>query len=468
MTERLCCSMRPVRLALALAVVTLAVSAPAAAQSTERPQRSFRGLFGGSPTPDPDRSRQELTLTVNLLGGYDDNLAGAAGSGTPTSESEGGYIGNGDLSVRYYRGRAVRSLTFDGNAYATKYGTTDLGLVKGGTASVSGVTQVRRRDSLSASQYVSYEPLLMLNAFGPLDPIVPPGESPQSETFAGLSERRSINASTNLGYQWAMARRSSIGLDYGFQALHYLDSDTDQGNSTSHRVSSGYSQSLNRSTALRASYGYRYGRFRDSDGIRPLTEHTIEAGPHFDRALSRTRRIQVSLSGGAQYVRTLAGVPLSRTLIDYWTPFASTSAGLELTSSWRVQADYRRGTTVLPEVTTESYVTDAVSVGTSALFGQRLDVDLTVGVATGTSAVATGSEATYRSGTLTSSARWAFSRRFAALFNYYYYDYRFTNTGDLPDGFNPSTTRHSFRVGITMWVPLVGNYIASRSGGSRP
>ena len=32
-------------------------------------------MFGGSPAPDPNRTRQEFTLTAAMLGGYDDNLA---------------------------------------------------------------------------------------------------------------------------------------------------------------------------------------------------------------------------------------------------------------------------------------------------------------------------------------------------------------------------------------------------------
>jgi hypothetical protein len=153
----------------------------------------------------------------------------------------------------------------------------------------------------------------------------------------------------------------------------------------------------------------------------------------------------------------------SRTTVDYWTPFGSASANVDLARDWGLRGTYRRSTIVIPEVTTESFVSDAVSVGTDALLGSRFDFDISAALSTGTSAVATGSNATYRSGTYAASCRWAFTRGFAAIFNYYYYDYRFTNTPDLPEGFPPVSQRHAFRAGVTIWLPLVGGYIDTRT-----
>ncbi len=57
---------------LALTVlVVCGVASDTNAQTVQRPSRPYRGLFGGGPTPDPNRSRQELTLSGNLSVGYD-------------------------------------------------------------------------------------------------------------------------------------------------------------------------------------------------------------------------------------------------------------------------------------------------------------------------------------------------------------------------------------------------------------
>jgi hypothetical protein len=439
------------------------------AQTTTRePQRAFRGLFGGRPTPDPNRTRQELSLTANVVGGYDDNLAASAGGGgaQPGSESPGGYLGTGEVALKYYRGRLIRSFAIDGNVFVTKYGeNSGVGLVEGGSFNLSATTQARRRDRVSVVQHVNYQPLLTLGSFSALDPVLPAGGAPETSTFAGLQESRSLGSQSGLDYQWSMSRRNALGLNYGFQTQRYLDIDTAQGNSQSHRAGTAYTRTLSRNLGMRAAYNYSYGRFHDVDGVRPLTQQTIEGGPDYTKTLSRTRRVQLAASVGSQYVRTLSSVALRRTLIDYWTPFASASASVDLATNWDVRGDYRRSTVVMPEVTTESYVGDAVTVGTSTLVGERLDLDLTVGLATGTSAVATGSNATYRTSSIATTAHWALARRFAVLLNYYYYDYQFTNTADLPEGFNPSTRRHTVRVGITVWLPLLGNYIESRGAG---
>jgi hypothetical protein len=453
---------------LLLASLSVVVSAPAGAQTTPRePQRTYRGLFGGGPSLDPNRTRQELTLTANVVGGYDNNLAAeAVGSSQPGIDSPGGYLGTGEFDLRYFRGRLIRSFAIDGNAFVTKYGANGVGLIEGGSVDLSATTQVRRRDRLSVSQHVTYEPLLTLGSFDPLNPVVGPGGAPETSAFAGLAERRSLGTQSGAGYQLSMGRRSSLSLDYGFLSQRYLDSDSTLGNSHSHRAAAGYTRTVNRSLGMRAAYNYSYGRFRDADGVRPLTEQTIEGGPQYSRTLSRTRRLQLSAGVGGQYVRTLTAVAARRTLVDYWTPFASASANVDLMTNWRVRADYRRSTSVLPEVTTDSYITDAVTVGTNTLLGERLDLDLSVGLATGTSAVATGSNATYRTATVATTAQWAFGRRLAALVNYYYYDYRFTNTADLPEGISPATRRHTVRVGVTLWLPLLGQYIENR--GNRP
>src|SRR5262245_21525289 len=111
----------PVLLGLALPVA-------ATAQLLERPRRPFTGLFGGGPPPDPTRPRQELTLTVNLLGGYDDNLSL---TGTDTNrppdpnQDKAGYTRSGDVLLRYWRGTTQRSFEIEGRGYVNSYSNSD-------------------------------------------------------------------------------------------------------------------------------------------------------------------------------------------------------------------------------------------------------------------------------------------------------------------------------------------------------
>ena len=447
--------------ALLLGLLCAMVGAPAWAQAPQQPPRSFRGLFGGARTADPNRTRQELALTANATGGYDSNLvAGAVGGGTG-ADGPGGYLGSGSVDVHYFRGRLARSFAIDGNAFVTKYGTSEMDLVKGGSLGMSATTPVRRRDHLTFSQSLTYDPLLTLDSFATLDPIVGPGDAPETGEFAGLAEEASFGSSTGIGYQWEMSRRNALDVDYGFETQRYLGGEESPGNALVHRASTNYTRSLSRNFGLRSGYTYSYVRARDVDGIRPVNQHTIEGGPQYTKNLSRRRSLNLSAGVGASYVRTVAGVALRRTPVDYWVPFGSASLSLDLSNNWTAGIDYERGTSVLPEVTTDSYVVDVVSARTSTLVAERLELDFNAGYSTGTAASATGSDARYRTTSVTATAQWAFSNRVAALVNYYYYDYQFTNTSDLPPGFVPATNRHTVRVGVTLWLPLLGHYVGS-------
>jgi hypothetical protein len=175
--------------------------------------------------------------------------------------------------------------------------------------------------------------------------------------------------------------------------------------------------------------------------------------------------MQISGSAGAQYVQTLSSVALRRTPVDYWAPYGEAAAQFDFSRTWDATVNYRRGTTVLPEVTSESFVTDAISFGFGGVIGSRLEVDTNAGLSTGTTAAAAGSEAQNKTITWSSQARWGFSRKFAVTAAYDYYKYEFSSVGDLPAGFPPGSSRNTIRVGVTIWLPLLGNYVAERPNG---
>jgi hypothetical protein len=450
-------------------VIGAGMTAPAEAQNPQQPRapRGYRGLFGGTPMPDPSRTREELSLTTSLSGGYDDNLAAAAlgGSSTPPGQAQDGYLGQGQIDLRYYRGRLVRSFTLEGTAYGVGYGDVGVGFVQGGLLNVSGNTKVRTRDTLQASQRVSFDPLFTLGSLSVLDGVAAPGDLPGSNTTTGLTERRSWTSQTGLDYSLAMGRRDTLNLNYGFGIRRYPEGNDVPGDSDTHRASAGLMHPFNRRVSFQGGYDYSYGRYQDADGLRPLTEHTISGGPLIEKVYSRTRRLQLSSSLGAQYVRTLSSVALRRTMVDYWAPFGEVAAQFDLSRSWDATINYRRGTTVLPEVTTESFVTDGITIGAGGVIGSRLEVEANAGLSTGTTASAAGGEAQNQTITWSSQARWAFNRKIAATLSYDYYKYDFTNVGDLPVGFPPGSSRNTIRVGVTIWLPLIGNYVVERSGG---
>src|SRR5262245_57519809 len=120
-------------------------STPVEAQVIGRPQRAYRGIFGGGQAIDPNRTRQELTLSFNALGGYEYNAQEGEGDGPPTAPVGAGYTGVFDGSLRYFRGRAARSFRMDLGGSHTTYRDVPLPGSTSGALSLNGQTEWGRR-----------------------------------------------------------------------------------------------------------------------------------------------------------------------------------------------------------------------------------------------------------------------------------------------------------------------------------
>jgi hypothetical protein len=459
----------PLRGLAAVALITLGVAATAAAQPPiETQQRPYNGLFGGGPPQDPNRTRTELSLNGSIFGGYDDNLVAAApGLGGPgTGGDNAGNLIQGTLGMRYYRGRPVRNVSIDGNAYVVDYGDAGVGLTKGGSLGFSASTRLGRadRDQFRFDQRVSYDPLFSFGPTAAIGPVVDVDTLPQTEPALGIFERASWGSTTSLAYNRALGRRSSLDLNYDFEAREYEtspDPTATLGDSTSHRASFDLRRSLSRTWSTRAEYMLFYARPTDSDGIRPLTDHNILAGIDWTRRVSRTRTLHVSASGGAHNVRSTLGIGVERTPFDYWAPSGQATVGLDLGRNWNVSADYRRVVTVIPELTTESFLTDAVLVNARGLIGSRLELMLSAGRDWSDAADA-GSAATADNTHVGVQAQIALTRMLAATVTYTLFDYQFDEVADLPAGFAQQSRRNAVRVGLSLWLPILGRYQEGR------
>ena len=298
--------------ALVTAGAGLAVDVPAAnaqAQGPGRVPRSFRGIFGGGPPPDPNRSRQEFTLTANLLAGYDDNLVVGAGTAPPTGPDAAGYMGDVQLDFEYFRGKADRSFTIRGGAHGTRYSESGVGFQNDASIGLSAQTRLRRRDQLRADAVFTYDAFSTLGSFAGLEPALGIDDVPSATSDARLSETSSIAGQAGLNYSLALGRDDAIDLQYGFTARRYAESDDptveSPGDVDTHRAGAGYSRGLGRFLSLRTAYDYSDSDAQDRLGRIPLVAHTITAGPVWQRQVSRTRRLEISADFGAQHVSTV-------------------------------------------------------------------------------------------------------------------------------------------------------------------
>ena len=191
----------------------------------------------------------------------------------------------------------------------------------------------------------------------------------------------------------------------------------------------------------------------------------MDAGVTWERRVSRTRTLRFSGGAGAHYVRSTVGVGI-RTPVEYWAPSGQGAFSFDLSQSWNLTGDYRRAVTVVPELTRETFLTDALYLGARGLIGDRLEVLLSAGQDWSGAAEATGSTAAYRSTSAGVQAQLAITRMVALTATYTLFDYDFDDVSDLPAGFAPQSRRNSVRVGVTVLLSLLGQYVGPRTVGS--
>src|SRR5262245_62053759 len=157
-----------------LILITLTVTlfgSPLCAQVAEPPPRPARARFGGGAPPDPNRTRQELTVSGNLLGGYDDNLT-APGVGEVFTPQPSGYVGFGDAMLRYFSGNQTRSLEASGRGYVVTYRNIGVGPSFGADQALSFRSSFNEHTTVSLRENLRYAPFFSLGVFSPLTEIV--------------------------------------------------------------------------------------------------------------------------------------------------------------------------------------------------------------------------------------------------------------------------------------------------------
>jgi hypothetical protein len=435
-------------------------AAPPDEAPIERARRSvsrpFRGIFGGGPPPDPNRTRTELTLLTSALGGYDKDLTDYPSPAPPTDPSlfSSGRIVASEAEFRFFRGRERRWFALTGTAYGSSYESLDTGMLSGGEVLVEGETQMGRRRSLRAWQRVSNEPYFGLGTFDALFSSVGPGGIPGTGPSYGLFERRSWNSDTGAAFEDYWTRRNLLRADYHFYRTDYID--LDEGDNYIHEVTGAYERLFSRTGSFTASYTYADGEFTTLDSIAiPTVQHTVLVGLTHGRLLSPTRRLLISAGAGVTVVESVDGA--TRTEYDYRAPTGYANLRVDLGQSWAVNGDYRRGLTVLNALADQSYYADTISLGLGGLLGRRTELSSELAYANGRTTIE-GGNSTYDSYTLTLQARVALTRLAALTAGYLYYNYDFSNTLRLPVGFPADYGRHGVRVGLTVWLPIVGTF----------
>ena len=455
------------RMVLALTATScLRRSVDAKAQGLQRPTRPYRGLFGGGPPPDPNRSRQELTLSGNLSTGYDTWLSpgGSVDSIDPTTEQQSGGVVTGDVGLSYMRGRTQRSVTIDGNARANGYSGIDATSTIAADVQVAAQTNLGRTTQLRFSQDLRYDPTLVLwepgSPVGEVEIAVPPPINVASNYL----EQRSWSATSLVSFDKRWTARHTTQVTGAYSQINYLDaigndSRTVTGDAT-------YSWTLSRSSSLQTLYSINDSDLRAEDGLTtPMQNQNIEVALSYNRRLSPTRRFTLSAGGGGTHVSTLNAA--DRSPLAYWMPSGRGSVSLDIGRSWALSGNYERAASVLQGVSLTSFATDTASLNVTGLVNRRIEAAISANYSNGRSGgVDTQGSFENYSGSL--QALYAISRCCAAAVNYDYFVYRLRDIVDLPAGVPPAYDRQAIRVGIAISLPLYGTHVdADGSSGAR-
>lgn len=444
------------RFVLPLAATVLLLPAPSRAQVTERPPRSAGGIFGGAGQPlDPNRTRSTLSMRLDAFGGWDDEFLSVGGL-----DIVGGYVGLGSARLLFTRGRAARSFDMTARTHLTSYPRSGIDPLVGGDAAIRGRARVGRGGQISGAISGAYEPSLTLSAYSPVQGQVDSGVVANGDPSRGAASLSSmtISAAAGMSQQWTPRHRTGVtyqATDRQFDDASLVVSEYD--GSLSRSVSADYGWNFSRSAALVTAYQFSNQRLDEVTGIaRSTNAHAGEVGFNVSRTLSRTRALSLTVRGGATYVETVSVI--DRVPYDYVAPSGTAAVRLDVGRTWGLAADYRRSVTVIDGISLGTFLTDAATVTIGGDVAGGLSMALSGAVSNGRAQVI--DVGSFESRIVTAQVQYALSRCCSLVSSYTYYDYELKELTTIPAGFPARFDRDSVRVGVSVDLPLYGNFSA--------
>jgi hypothetical protein len=441
-----------------LALVCAVAAGPVSAQVIQPPPRSSNGLFGGPrAAQDPNRTGQELSATVNLLGSYEDDLA-PAGEGITTDPllpRRSGTTGvlSGDMRYRY--GSAVRSVDASGQGYVHSFRNIGVTPMYGGNAELRGSTQLGSRTTLTGNAETRYQPTFTLTSGGTPEAEL---EAPvPTDPTVGILEWQSmtVGAGTMLTRAWSPRQRTN--LSYAYSRIRVTGQTPMR--SAGQEGALAHEWDARRYLSLSASYKYSGLRSQASgQPSQPVDSHTGDFGFQLRRRLSRTRTLAFTGSAGAMRVKTVSsfdGRPL-----EYIAPSGNVGVRLDLWRTWAVSADFHRDVTVLEGVTTQSFLSDIGTLWLGGRLGPAWILAVTGQWSQGKPHQG-GDLGSFEAGNGTGQVQYVLTRSLTLVGSYAFYMHRLRDVSAVPAGFPRRFERNAVTMGVTIFLPLYGQFPAT-------
>jgi hypothetical protein len=427
-------------------LLSLASASPAVSQVIQPPPRSTGGLFGGDRPLDPNRTSQDLTLTMHALGGYD-SIA--------PDDSVWGYGTTGAGILNYRRGRANRFLDVSGRGYATSYAVLDVGPLVGGDVDVRTTASVGRRHRLTTNLGLHFQPSFLLTSSGYVGASGGVDAAPDYSATQGVTEQIWLSRSASLAFQREWNNRHQSTLQGSFFGLTLRSTDGLDAESQNRTARLHHRWGFRRNGTLSFSYRFSDAPTVDEGQIDwSVQTQTADLGLSIQKRWSPTRRLEISGGGGASRARLLA--PSRVGAFVFVTPAAFGTLRLDLFRTWALSADVRREVSVLHGLVPEPFITESASLTTGGRISSRSDIAMnahfTRGIASDHGVGA------FEAVNLNGQVRWAFTRWSEIVANYTYYKHLMLDVSRLLSGYPARFDRNSVRIGLTFLLPLYGSY----------
>jgi hypothetical protein len=431
--------------------VVVSLCAPSVLAQRPRPDREFRGLFGGNGS-NPRRS-QQLDVSASLFGGYDDNVLAEQGQYVdPRFQQSGGYRGV-SVSLDYSKRTDQASVELSGGTAYRYYPSVEEMTGFNSWGSAGFTVKLGARTTLSGTESVSYSPFYSFGRWPGLTP-AGPGQIISTNPDYPLLEQAAWSFYSSAGLEHRVTPRSSLYVDYNLSNTKY---DAQALAYRSWSAGGRYTYRLNRAASLRLGYHFRRARSGPYYGNRPLDGHDIDAGIDYTKALSISRKTTLGFEFGPSIFRSFpAGGTANPDDLQYQTHYtANASAFLnrQIGRSWSARLSYLRGVDYIPGFA-DPFLSDTVTASIGGFFDQRSRFAASTGYNRGTVGFGTAGGA-YDTYFADANFQFAVTEWLAAYADYGYYHYLFDYGAMLPPGLNRGQDRQSVHVGVNLWLPIL-------------
>jgi hypothetical protein len=437
-----------VRIVSTLAVATLVTSSVAFAQMAEG-QPGVQLVFGRAGSPVA--SGNFLDLTADLLGGYDTALPQFSQSDSRRIEGE---VVEGAAGLTYFRsgqnftlrtgyvGAVVHypDLRRQG-ATNTLTANSHLGMVELGMG-------LSTNTDLTVSQTISYSPFHHFRTL---------------ETTGGALQTLSVGARDFfLVSRGAYSSISEVGVSHQLDsrtelATYYSGHFTDfpnqpQFNWATQSVGARASRQVAPNLALVA--GYAFTRHLSEDQPVPFDRHDLDLGVDYGRTVNVTRRTTFGFRTGSS-MTTRRDQPVSLDSRDtYLRMIGAADLNHRMGRTWQAHLGYERGFQYIVGIP-EPFASDAVTAALGGYLTDRLHFEMATSYTQGGLRYSTEGRG-YNVYDASALLQYPISQRLAIDLNYLYVKYLPQGGLFLP-GIPEAFERNAVRVGLSVWVPLLGH-----------